>query len=106
MRFREYQAEAHSTSRRLVVMFVFTIALTVAGVNAALWLAWRLLAGVASAWVLVMITGLSQPLAIAAGRPRLGALVFAGPGLGIVLPGLLALGSNLRGKDSATLWLV
>ena len=43
MRFREYQAEAHSTSRRLVVMFVFTIALTVAGVNAALWLAWRLL---------------------------------------------------------------
>ena len=43
MRFREYQAEAHSTSRRLVAMFVFTIALTVAGVNAALWLAWRLL---------------------------------------------------------------
>ena len=41
MRFREYQAEAHSTSRRLVVLFVFTIALTVAGVNAALWLAWR-----------------------------------------------------------------
>ncbi|WP_372871519.1 hypothetical protein, partial [Pseudomonas fluorescens] len=27
-----------------------------------------------------MITSLSQPLAIAAGRPRLGALVFAGPG--------------------------
>ncbi len=31
--------------------------------------------GVASAWVLVMITALSQPLAAAAGRPRLGALV-------------------------------
>ncbi|NVZ72944.1 MFS transporter [Pseudomonas costantinii] len=62
--------------------------------------------GVASAWALVMITSLSQPLAIAAGRPRLGALVFAGPGLGIVLTGLLALGSNLLGQDSATLWLV
>ena len=62
--------------------------------------------GVASAWVLVMITGLSQPLAIAAGRPRLGALVFAGPGLGILLTGLLALASNLLGEDSATLWLV
>ena len=62
--------------------------------------------GVASAWVLVMITGLSQPLAIAAGRPRFGALVFAGPGLGILLTGLLALGSNLLGEDSATLWLV
>ena len=36
--------------------------------------------GVASAWALVMITSLSQPLAIAAGRPRQGAWVFAGPG--------------------------
>ena len=62
--------------------------------------------GVASAWALVMITSLSQPLAIAAGRPRLGALVFAGPGLGILLTGLLALGSNLSGQNSATLWLV
>ena len=62
--------------------------------------------GVASAWALVMITSLSQPLAIAAGRPRLGALVFAGPGLGIVLTGLLALVSNLLGQSSATLWLL
>ena len=62
--------------------------------------------GVASAWVLVMITSLSQPLAIAAGRPRLGALIFAGPGLGILLTGVLALGSNLLGQSSATLWLV
>ncbi|WP_053156371.1 MFS transporter [Pseudomonas sp. P1.8] len=62
--------------------------------------------GVASAWVLVMITALSQPLAAAAGRPRLGALVFAGPGLGILLTGLLALGSNLLGQTSATLWLI
>ena len=62
--------------------------------------------GVASAWALVMITSLSQPLAMAAGRPRLGALVFAGPGLGILLTGLLALGSNLLGQSSATLWLV
>ncbi|NWC38597.1 MFS transporter [Pseudomonas tolaasii] len=62
--------------------------------------------GVASAWALVMITSLSQPLAMAAGRPRLGALVFAGPGLGIMLTGLLALGSNLLKQDSAILWLV
>jgi predicted MFS family arabinose efflux permease len=62
--------------------------------------------GVASAWVLVMITALSQPLAAAAGRPRLGALVFAGPGLGIFLTGLLALGSHAWGQTSATLWLI
>ncbi|WP_339476960.1 MFS transporter [Pseudomonas fluorescens] len=62
--------------------------------------------GVASAWVLVMITALSQPLAVAAGRPRLGALVFAGPGLGIFLTGLLALVSHLLNQTSATLWLI
>ncbi|WP_029977627.1 MFS transporter [Pseudomonas sp. H1h] len=62
--------------------------------------------GLASAWVLVMITALSQPLAAAAGRPRLGALVFAGPGLGIFLTGLLALVSHLLNQTSATLWLI
>lgn len=62
--------------------------------------------GLASAWVLVMITALSQPLAAAAGRPRLGALVFAGPGLGIFLTGLLALFSHLLNQTSATLWLI
>ncbi|WP_247257925.1 MFS transporter [Pseudomonas moorei] len=69
-----------------------------------LWL--RFGTGVASAWVLVMITALSQPLAAAAGRPRLGAVVFAGPGLGIFLTGVLALIANLLGQTSATLWLV
>lgn len=62
--------------------------------------------GLASAWVLVMITGLSQHLAVSAGRPRLGALVFAGPGVGIVLTGMLALASNLMGQSSGVLWLI
>ncbi|WKV90735.1 MFS transporter [Pseudomonas sp. B21_DOA] len=62
--------------------------------------------GVASAWVLVMITSLSQPLAAATGRPRWGALVFAGPGLGIFLTGLLALISHRLQQTSATLWLI
>ncbi len=62
--------------------------------------------GVASAWVLVMITSLSLPLAARSNLPRLGALVFAGPGLGILLTGLLALVSNLYGLGSAALWLI
>ena len=62
--------------------------------------------GVASAWVLVMITSLSQQLANANNRPRLGALVFAGPGLGIAVTGLLALLAHLLGMSSAALWLV
>ena len=62
--------------------------------------------GVASAWVLVMITSLSQQLANANSRPRLGALVFAGPGLGIAVTGLLALVAHLLGLNSAALWLL
>jgi len=62
--------------------------------------------GVASAWVLVMITSLTQPLAAHHNLPRLGALIFAGPGLGIMLTGLLALVSNLYGLGSAPLWLI
>jgi len=62
--------------------------------------------GVASAWVLVMITSLSQQVANAHNRQRLGALVFAGPGLGIALTGLLALVAHLLGLASAALWLI
>ncbi|QXH45583.1 MFS transporter [Pseudomonas xanthosomatis] len=62
--------------------------------------------GVASAWVLVMITSLSQQLANAHGRQRLGAQVFAGPGAGIALTGLLALVAHLLGLGSSALWLI
>jgi len=62
--------------------------------------------GVASAWVLVMITSLSQQVANAHNRQRLGAMVFAGPGVGIALTGLLALAAHLLGLGSAALWLV
>ncbi|MFJ4346677.1 YbfB/YjiJ family MFS transporter [Pseudomonas sp. NPDC089401] len=66
----------------------------------------RLGTGVASAWVLVMITSLSQQVANAHNRQRLGAMVFAGPGLGIAVSGLLALVAHLMGLGSAALWLV
>lgn len=62
--------------------------------------------GVASAWVLVMITSLTQQLAAAHNRPRLGALVFAGPGLGICVTGLLALVAHVLGLGSPALWLI
>ncbi|WP_375738893.1 MFS transporter [Pseudomonas boanensis] len=62
--------------------------------------------GIASAWVLVVITGLSQQLAIQAGRPRLGSLVFAGPSVGVMITGLTALGMNLHGQHSDSIWLV
>ncbi|WEZ87398.1 MULTISPECIES: MFS transporter [unclassified Pseudomonas] len=69
-------------------------------------LALRFGTGVASAWVLVMITSLSQQVANAHGQQRYGALVFAGPGLGIALTGLLALAAHLSGLGSAALWMI
>lgn len=62
--------------------------------------------GVASAWALVMLTSLSQHVASSHGRARLGALVFAGPGVGIAITGFLALGAHLLSLDSAALWLM
>lgn len=62
--------------------------------------------GVASAWVLVMLTSLSQQVAARHNRARVGAMVFAGPGVGIMLTGLLALFSNLHGLGSERLWLI
>ncbi|MFB4392204.1 MULTISPECIES: MFS transporter [unclassified Pseudomonas] len=66
----------------------------------------RLGTGVASAWVLVMLTSLSQHVAATHGRARLGALVFAGPGVGIAVTGVLALVAHLLGLGSAALWLI
>lgn len=62
--------------------------------------------GVASAWVVVTLTSLTQQLAAQSQQPRLGALVFAGPGMGICMTGMLALGANLQGLGSAPLWLM
>jgi len=104
-----FARRAHHIRLRLLAGLWLCVLLTLASYWAhGFWSHWllRFGTGVASAWVMVMITSLSQPLAHATGRPRLGAWVFAGPGLGIMLTGLLALGSNLLGQNSSTLWLV
>ena len=104
-----FARRAHQVRLRLLAGLWLCVLLTLASYWAHdFWSHWllRFGTGVASAWVVVMITSLSQPLAHSIGRPRLGAWVFAGPGLGIVLTGLLALGSNLLGQNSSTLWLV
>ena len=51
-----------------------------------------------------MVTALSQRLAAESGRPRLGALVFAGPGIGVMVTGLLAALGNALGQDSVFIW--
>ncbi|WP_271411604.1 YbfB/YjiJ family MFS transporter [Pseudomonas sp. Q1-7] len=93
---------------RLVLGLWATVLLTLASVPVeGFWphAVLRFLLGVTSAWVLVVVTGLSQRIAAESGRPRLGSLVFAGPAFGVMLTGLLALALNLQGQGSATLWL-
>jgi MFS family permease len=72
------------------------------------WLALRLLAGVASAWVLVFASAWClewfEANAPAARRPLLGATLFAGVGTGIAAAGALCLVLILRGQSSAAAW--
>jgi MFS family permease len=72
------------------------------------WLALRLLAGVASAWVLVFASAwcLEQFQAEPAPgkRARLGATLFAGVGAGIAIAGAFCLVLILRGSPSSLAW--
>ncbi|KIU44381.1 membrane protein [Pseudomonas putida] len=95
--------------RRLLAGLWLCVLLTLASFWAhGFWphMALRLGTGIASAWVVVTLTGMTQHLAAQSRQPRLGALVFAGPGMGILLTGMLALGANLQGLGSAPLWLI
>lgn len=66
----------------------------------------RFASGVASAWVLVLITSVAQQTAVAAGRPQWGGMIFVGPSLGVLVTGLMALLMNRLQQDSAHLWLL
>ncbi|HMN82251.1 MAG TPA: YbfB/YjiJ family MFS transporter, partial [Burkholderiaceae bacterium] len=70
------------------------------------WWLLRLLAGVASAWVLVGVSGWALPRLAAAGRPALSGWVFAGVGIGIVAAGMVGLVIGHSGQRSAHGWLV
>src|SRR5690606_4536101 len=64
------------------------------------WIAWRSIAGVASAWVLVAAASLCLARLAAAGKPQKAGLVFAGVGAGIALAGLLCLAADLNGASA------
>lgn len=69
------------------------------------WLAWRFIAGVASAWVLVSTSSLCLGRLAALGQSRRAGLVFAGVGSGIALAGLLCMGLTLAAVSSSHAWL-
>ncbi len=70
----------------------------------ALWLALRLLAGVASAWVLISVSAWCMDALAVYQRPFLNSLVFAGVGCGIAAAGLLCIVLTQWQGGSARAW--
>ena len=69
------------------------------------WLAWRLLAGVASAWVLIGTSALCIARLNATGQTERSGVVFAGVGCGITSAGLACMGLTLAGTPASQAWL-
>jgi len=70
------------------------------------WFAWRSIAGVASAWVLVATASLCLARLTAEGNAQKAGWVFSGVGGGIVIAGLLCLFADLRGQTAMSTWLM
>jgi MFS family permease len=69
-----------------------------------LWVLLRMVAGVASAWVLVFVSAWSLERLAALGRLSLSGVVYAGVGTGIVVAGGVCLVAMGTGADSAVAW--
>ncbi|MFT3813217.1 MAG: YbfB/YjiJ family MFS transporter [Acidovorax sp.] len=88
----------------LVATVLLTLAMAAPG--PALWPWWRLLAGVASAQVLLGASNWCMGQLAQRGASALGGVIFVGPGLGIVLTGLSASGMVALHWSAATGWAV
>ncbi len=66
----------------------------------------RLAIGVASGWAMVLVAAWTNDKLIQLGRPALSAAVFAGPGAGILVSGLLALAMHHLPLTAGPAWLV
>jgi MFS family permease len=69
------------------------------------WVAMRLLAGIASAWVLVQVSAWSLARLDQLGRPQFAGIVFAGVGSGIIVAGLLCLALMSLQAQSRHAWM-
>lgn len=70
------------------------------------WVAWRSIAGVASAWVLIATASLCLTRLNAAGASGKAGWVFFGVGSGIALAGLLCMAADLEGLKASQAWLM
>ncbi len=93
---------------RIIIGSLAAVALFTAGMGytdqPALWLLFRGLAGMASAWVLVFASSWKLHRLAAAQASHLNGVVFSGVGVGIMLAGLLCMGFQAMAWSSAASW--
>lgn len=88
-----------------LVLIALATALMAPSASFGAWALWRLVAGVASAWVLVHVSAWAMEQLARRRRPRLFGAVFAGVGIGIALAGLLSLALMRAGAGSGAAWI-
>ncbi len=71
-----------------------------------MWIVWRAVAGIASAFALVHVSFWCLHRLGAAGKPNLGGMVFSGVGVGMVIAGSLCMALMAMGVTSADAWIV
>jgi MFS family permease len=88
----------------LAAIALLTLAMAPTG-SMLLWLASRVLAGFASAFVLVGVSAWALPMLARGGKEPWTGGVFAGVGIGIAVAGLLGLGAGVFGWGSQAAWI-
>jgi MFS family permease len=105
-RIGRWPAPVHTTIVRGGLVATVLLTLGMALPLPGLWPWWRGLAGVASAFVFVFVSGWCLARLSALGAPALAGLIFVGPGLGISVSGLAASAMVALELRAATGWAV
>lgn len=88
----------------LLCVAAFTMAMAATD-RLLLWLIFRILAGLASAFVLVGVSAWAMPILAVHEKARWSGRVFAGVGVGIAFAGLFGLAASIGGWSSRASWL-
>lgn len=88
----------------LLTVALVTLAMAIPAQPFALWLLWRLLAGIASALVLVGLSAWCLGRLAQSNAGHLAGLMYAGVGIGVAFAGLAGLGAGVAALDPLWLW--
>lgn len=89
----------------LLLVALVTLAMAV-GDNFSLWLLWRFIAGVASAFVLVGLSAWCLQQLAALSRLQLAGTIYAGVGVGVAVAGLVGMGAGIWSLPPALFWMI